>query len=245
MISNNVIATVAAGLLARLRHDLDYVLRVEDEAIREAYTADLKQAEEALSAMQQEERKIATNADLSAAGQTKAMIELAQATVKRLAFLGQRAKTVGQAYDAEHADLLALPPAPKGEPVVAYLREQEVRTYLRSLTLSQVMTAYIKAVENGDNETIRAIKLSPGAPLIDASFIERVDIEQGQLTKTARWTRLQSLEARRDGLRSLNDQVQAMLGGYGKEPTFPTPPIRQAQHLVSGGDPVKPSPANF
>ena len=57
--------------------------------------------------MQQEERKIATNADLSAAGQTKAMIELAQATVKRLAFVGQRAKTVGQAYDAEHADMPA------------------------------------------------------------------------------------------------------------------------------------------
>lgn len=238
------IARATNAFLQGLRERLDRVAAVQDDELRENYTFILRKTAEILEAHATQEAAIAVDRYLSEAGQIARIREVAAATLKKLSpLLLQGAEDAARAYTRLQAVLSAIPDAPKDfSDVVQFLREQEIRMWLRGLSPSERMTKYALAVEQDKVETVRAFKLAPGEPLIDLEIVERFDRQRLEATKPRDLVRLDSLAMMRDQLKEVADHLFLWLSGYGAtwaSKDKPTPPIPSAQHLVGFGNEVK------
>jgi hypothetical protein len=214
-----------------------FVAKIQDDGIREGYETTLRKAIEILDAMEKAVDAIRTNAALSEQGMALKIVELAKTTLKEFAWLFSKADDAESAYTRLRAILFALPDAPKGfSELELALREQELRTWLRSLPQPECMKVYMLAVEQGEMETIRAVKRAPARPLVPLEIIERVDREHIEQTKPKESLRLQSLDVLRLELRAIASMLQGWLGSYGQDVSkFPTHVvIKDGHHLVGG-----------
>jgi hypothetical protein len=245
------IARATNSFLARVKQDLDHVSRIADPDIREGYVGTLRKTADVLESHAVQESAIAVDTNLSQKGQEARLTELTKDTLKKLRFLPERATEADAAYARLEAILFAVPDAPKGSnEVVQFLRESEIRSWLRSLSPAERMKTYLLAVQHDDVEMVRAVRLAPGGPLIPEDIRGRGDRERIETAKPKEFSRLQSLSGLRDQLHGLSNHLQRWLGGYGVNVEFPTPSIRSGQHLVGYGHEVKfpmpnPKPENF
>lgn len=247
------IARATGGFLALLRELLKQVSRIANDDLRDVYLGDLRKVTDILEAHAVQENAISVDTNLSDAGQQAKIVELAKETLKKLRFLLSKADDTAGAYNRLEALLLAVPDAPKNQnELITYLREQEIRTWLRSLSAPDRMQKYQLAVQQENAETIRALRLAPGEPLIAKDIQDRFDREHLERTKPQEMLRLHSLGVIRDELHALAVQLFRWLQGYGAKFDFDgaTPPLKSAQHLLGYGDTVTfpvpiIKPANF
>ncbi|MDP1948721.1 MAG: hypothetical protein Q8L77_14610 [Nitrospirota bacterium] len=236
MITNAIVNPVSSRK-AMLRQWQTFIAKVEDDGIREGYETTLRKAIEILDGMEKAVDAIRTNAALSEQGIGEKINELAKATLKDFTWLFSKADEAEAAYTRLHAVLFALPDAPKGfTEIELALREQELRTWLRSLSEPECMKVYTMAIPQGETEIIRAFKRAPGRPLILLEIVERVDREHIEQTKPKESLRLQSLDVLRQELRAIATMLQGWLGSYGQDVNkFPTHGvIKDGHHLVGG-----------
>lgn len=245
------IARATGGFLAGVQARLDRVSQIPSDDVREGYVGDLRKLTDILEAHAVQENAISVDTNLSQAGQESKIVELAKETLKKLRFLLVKADDAGAAYTRLEALLSAVPDAPKGvNDLIQFFRESEIRTFMRSLTAPERMMKYALAVQSDDVETIRALRLAPGEPLIPKDIQDRFDRERLEVTKPKEMVRLQSFEVLRDQLHELATHLFSWLEGYGAKFDGPMPTVKSAQYLVGYGESVtfpvpKIKPANF
>lgn len=211
----NAIENPVGSRKAMLLQWLTFIVKVQDDGIREGYETTLRKAIEILDVMEKAVDVIRMNAALSEQGMGQKIAELAKATLKEFTWLFSKADDAEVAYTRLHAVLFALPDAPKGfTEIELALREQYLWTWLQSLSEAERMKVYAMAVERGEAEIIRAVKRVPGRPLIPGEIIERVDRQHIEQAKPKESLRLQSLDVLRQELRTIASMLQGWLGGY-------------------------------
>jgi hypothetical protein len=234
------IARATNGFLMQVKVCLDRVSSIADDDLREAHLATLRKAQDILEAHAAEEAAISVDPNLSEQGQVTRVRELAKRTQVKLMFLAEKADEADAAYPRAEALVYAVPDAPKGaNEVVQFLREDSIRRRLEPLSVAERMARYQVAVQRGDVETIRAIRLGPGEPLIPDDVRERIDRQRADVANAKGMRRLRSLETVRSQLHELADSLLGWLKGYGADIRFPTPDMKAAQYLVGYGHEVK------
>src|SRR5215472_5927779 len=179
MIGNNVVAGKLESLRAAVRTMLTQLTVVEDEDIRGNYQGVLERADSVLETGVNRERKIMADTNLSATGQRNAIQALWKETLSALEFVGKKATSLQEAASSLRAELFAIPPTPKGvDPIMAYMREAEIRAWLSRLSKAEVLSKYMVAAQSGNAEMIRAVKLAPGEPMIEPAELDKIDAER-------------------------------------------------------------------
>lgn len=234
MISDNVIAGVAASLLASVQQLREKVLTMAetqsfDMDIVEAFIKALDRAVLLLAELQMAEESIMADALLSAAGKEQKMIAVVQRIHTELEFLEKKAAQWQDAYTSERTALLS-PPKLSSDLLVNAWKQRELRERMRSLSLSAQLRVYRDAVEQREPQLIAALKdpAFSAEMLADprfAEFVQRVDNEYVQKTEPKKWMRLETLQQCATGLVKLSGSIESRLGSYGQVVAFPTPPI--------------------
>lgn len=226
-------APITASLRAltqRIREEI--AIQEFDEANDKDVLSGLMQvidrADVPLAELDAAEQAIQTNANLSEAGKTKAMIEAVATCHSGEKFVTTAAKD-RQAAAAELRRALDAVPKGSGEPVLDYLQSAEIRTELKKLAQHDRMRLFLEAVQQGNTTVLRAIQTDPlgGTPLIPADFLKRVLEENIQQNKPTEWRRWQTLVFAAERLQILSASIEFQMAGYGKLPAFPTPPTRK------------------
>ncbi|TKB74202.1 MAG: hypothetical protein E8D46_10145 [Nitrospira sp.] len=213
---------MVADLLARSA-------KYQDEEVRQQQELRLARVLGILESMEVVFQGIRKNSNLSDAGKLEQFRQLAKEILGSLAWFFKDTVTADEAYVRAHGAILAVPAMPQGRSELAdLLRAQEVRAWMRTLPRASVAFLFIKAVQNGDAEMIRAIRTAPGAALLDDNLIERIVKEN---TEEERLTRLASLDVLRNELRDLSSMLKSWLEGY-KEITIVTPAITPAPNAM-------------
>lgn len=233
------IARATGGFLAQVKALLDRLASIVDDGMRETQLDTLRKVNEILQMHAEQENSISVDRRLSEKGQEEKVIELAKSTLAKLKFLSEREIEADMAYTRLEAVIFTIPKAPEGNEVVQFLREQEIRSFLRGFTPAERMLRYIQAVERDDKDMIRAFRLAPGESLIPNDIRERVDRERHEQTNPSGVTKLSSLDVMRQQLHELNDSLVQWLRGYGAQIKFETPAMKSAQWLVGYGHEVK------
>jgi hypothetical protein len=202
--------------------------KFEDEDLRAQQELRLSRAIDILEKMREKSVGIRTNQNLSEKGVQEQLRQLAKDTLAALGPFFKEAETADATYIRAYGQLLKVPEAPEGRSELAVLmREQEIRTWLRTLALPSLMHTYIAAVRDNDVELIRALRNAPGSALLPPDFIERVARDHVKTTQNDKLIRLEGLDILRQELRDVSNILKTWLMGY--EPvTFPTPSIKQA-----------------
>lgn len=240
MIATNTIAPISGSLRALVQR-----IRQETamEDFKDAHDADvlgrllelLDQADAILVQLDEAEQHIQSNADLSEAGRTKQMIETVAGIYKQLAFVS-KAATDREAAASDLKRKLETLPAPSGDPVVARLDEWEVRERLRGMSQAERMAAYLRATEQGNVAVLRAVEQDPLQELfVPKEYAVRVRQEHLEKTKMKEWRRWQTLRFAMERLQILANSIEFQMAGYGKVPSFPTPPTRQTDLKMQNG----------
>jgi hypothetical protein len=213
---------------------------IADEDMRETQISTLRKGKDILESHATQEAAISVDPNLSEQGQTARLIELTKATLAKLMFLAERADEADTAYARAEAMVYAVPDPPKGaNEVVQFLREDSIRRRLEPLSTAERMSKYLLAVQKDQIETIRAVRLAPGEPLIADEIRQRADRERFELINPKGFRRLKSLDVVRSQLHELSDHLVTWLRGYGAEIKFPQPTMKPAQYLVGYGNEVK------
>jgi len=233
MITTNTIAAIAPSLRAltqRLREEAQAHQEFEagDHAIIVSFTDLLDQVDLLLAELAMAEEAVSTNERLSSVGKTEEMSRIVADIHKRLSFVQKKSSERRDAFESEKAVIFSVP-KPVGDAVVAFLREAEVRSRVRALSMDDRMRLYLDAVQRGQSLVVRAIKdadATLGEVLLDPSFIERVDREAVELGQPERWARLQTLEKCAAWLQTLAGAIDGLMSGYGQPLAFPGRPTR-------------------
>ena len=219
---------MTAGFLSAVRLVQGRVPRIADPDLRETMERALRDLADKADRHSVMETKILNDTNLSESGKATRLLELTNQTRNELKGLLEKTVDADEASTRLQALLFAVPDPPKGDnELLQYLRESELRTWLRSVPQTERMNYYLSAVARGDIETVRAIRLAPGVPLIPQDFRERVDREHIEATKPKESLRLQSLNEVREHLHALVDHAEQWLRS-----DVPTPPIKKAPDLV-------------
>jgi hypothetical protein len=104
---------------------------------------------------------------------------------------------------------------PKGDPMVTFLREQELRSRIPK---GEANKEYLAALGADDLETARAILDASGRPLITDEIKRRGEEDYAKRTNPAAWAQLQSLDYFKDHLKSLVEQVRIWVLALGATP---------------------------
>lgn len=191
---------------------LNRVAKYADPGIGQEQEVRLTRVLGILESMEVVFQGIRKNQNLSDAGKLEQFRQLAKEILGSLAFFFGAAKEADEAHARARGAIFAVPAMPQGHSEMKeLLRAQEIRAWLRTLPRASVAFLFIKAVQNGDAETVRAIRTAPGAALLDDNLIERIVKEN---TEEERLTRLASLDVLRNELRDLSSMLRAWLEGY-------------------------------
>lgn len=104
---------------------------------------------------------------------------------------------------------------PKGDAMVIFLREQELR---QSIPKTEAGKAYLNALGSDDLETARALLNAPGAPWISDEIKRRGEEAYAQRTNPKALAQRQSLESFQDYLESLAEHVRTWFLALGASP---------------------------
>ncbi len=106
--------------------------------------------------------------------------------------------------------------APKGNELVQALRDQEIRS---SIGKKEAMASFLRAVDTGDLETVRALLLAPGPAWLTDEIIRRGKESFALRTNPEAWERIQYVEVLRDTLRVLAEAIAKWLLALGASPS--------------------------
>jgi len=231
VITNNVIGSVVHGPLAlvqRLNEELSVEkLRGATSTVMASAVSKLDEAASILEAFRVKEAAIQTDANLSDQGKRTKMETTAKEFHAKLAFVEQAANDRREAARQLRAELDTLPKVTT-DPVLAYLREQEIRQELRKLAQPERMKLVSQSVERKDLSILQAVRNDPfnAHELIPHEFMSRMldqSLEKNRAEDLERW---RTLTLCAEKLQLLANTLDVVLGRYRLDlPTFPTPPI--------------------
>jgi len=210
----------SASLLTRIRHDRTEPLKPGFDADGgERYQMALARLEQQVSAVQLEESAILKDRLLTDEGQRKKLTALAGGIVVSFDWLGQMLSQADAAASRlSHVLFSPIMATPKGDAVVQYLRDQEIRHSLGAASVSEWNAAYLLALERGDLETARALETAPGPARVSPDMRRRGEEAYGRRTNPAAWEQLQAVEHLTEHLSSLAGQTAQWLVGLGASP---------------------------
>ncbi len=225
-IATNSVAPISGSLLAqveKLRGDAWGKQEFEnlDPDVIESLIDILDQAKNVLVVLADEEARVQTNADLSDAGQIKAMTKAIKSARDKLQLVNKKSVERRQAYEQESIAIHSAP-QPASEALPGAFREAEIREKWQGAPLHEQMRAYQNAAQNGWSATMRALKDAKvfGADPRLTAFIRRVDQERFEAKEPTRWARLKALKYSAEVLQALAMGFDFRLSGYGEMPSF-------------------------
>lgn len=156
---------------------------------------------------------------LSPEGKVQKLATLAERITPDFSFLGNVLQQADAARD-RLTKLLYDPitAKPKGNEIVIFLREQEIRQALRSASASERQAKFLLALEADDLETSRALLDWPGGPMISADIRRRGEEAYARRVNAPAWEKLQAVEYMREHLASLATQTGQWLMSLGATP---------------------------
>jgi hypothetical protein len=158
-------------------------------------------------------KRILADTTLTQEGQRKKLATLAAEILKEFAFVADPLRdTEAAVARLMHLMLDPITAKPKGDATMIFLREQEIRS---TLSKSDAPTAYLRALESDDLETVRAILDAPGQRWVSDDIKQRGQDEYARRTNPNAWEQVQSLLYFADHLRSLVAQVRQWFQALG------------------------------
>jgi hypothetical protein len=204
--------------------DLQQQLRLHASAMDHAQAPKLPGWAKALT-------KLSTGLDMHAAGEARIEAD------RRLSPEGKRQAVAKLARDldvqwlrtlqddvakalARIGKLLFSPlPDPKGDvpSLLAFLREQEIRSRYEGAKTTEIDLAYANAVERSDIETQRALLLAPGGSLVTEKVREQLADEHARRTHPEAYAEWQNLQQTQAHVARLEQQLETWATGLGAE----------------------------
>lgn len=155
------------------------------------------------------------NTSLSNDGQQKAIAALGTKAVPAFEWLARMRDQAIAAYTAmTHTLLDPLTTKPQGDPILIFLREQELR---RTIPRDNSDTLFLRALETDDLETCRALLDAPGRSVITDEIQQRGEEEYAKRTNAPVYAKRESKELLRDELMMLAGVIASWLLSLGAD----------------------------
>jgi hypothetical protein len=196
------------GLLSRIQQDQRQPERDPSGQRKETLGGVRQWATRTFTTLADQVKKIRDDTSLSAVGQRQRLAELAKKT--DLSFLASK-RTETEADVARLRTLLVAVPRPTGDPVLTFLREQELRSAFKDKPQHAIAAAYHKAVAAGQHELVRALTEGPAGSLVEADFKTRVEIEHAETAQPAVFANYEEAQNLQEHLNSLETHATRVL----------------------------------
>lgn len=184
-----------------------------DDDGKERWRIAVDKLDEGVQPVAVEETTILSNKQWSDEGKRAKRTELATRVVRNFEWLGQMLQQADDAKRRLETILLApLTEPPKGNEVVLFLQDQELR---QTIGKREAHAAFLKAVELGDTTTTRALLSAPGPAWVSDDIRQRGEAAYAQRTNPDAWQKLQYVEFLRENLAALAAPVAQWLMGLG------------------------------
>lgn len=213
----------------QLAGDVDRLL--EDPERRDVLRAVLTRLDKVAASSESEESKIKQDARLWPEGQRAQLKDLASKKADELKFFQDELVKINTSYqfmsdslftDTGQAQLdraYDRQPVPLEEnPVLAFLRQQEIRTDWKLKSQPERDAEYLRAVQAGDREIVKALSSAPGHPVVTPSLKVRADYHYAEQNFPAAFKNFGQISALREQLKGLSDLTTKWLDGLGAQP---------------------------
>jgi hypothetical protein len=157
---------------------------------------------------------------LSAEGKVEKLRELAEVATEEFRWIGREVDHIHEAQARLNALCLDYLIVPRDtDKQIQYWREMEIRQSLRHQPEHVRNIAFLKAAEQLDGETMRAIQTGPGGPWIAGEPIKRAEEIYGQRRNPEAWKTLQSLNVYLEHVLGVADHIAQALLTWRAEPS--------------------------
>jgi hypothetical protein len=179
----------------------------------------VQRAEAQAQAWSQRESAIMRNVKLSNEGRKDAKATLADEARKESKWLGDKRAQIVEAR-SRLRELVLDTARPKGaDPLISFLREQEIRSAYRGRPQVDRDVAFLGAAERLDAETMRALLDVPGTGAgVSDEARRRGEASYGQRKNPEAWGRIQELDVLLDHVASVAEQLGRVLLTMGADP---------------------------
>ena len=196
--------------------------RLTEQPKRDLSTDDLNLKFTALKKLDPAVLKVAADIDavqkntsLSHDGQQKAIAAIGTKSVPSFEWLARMRDAAVNGYDEHTRTLLdPLTAKPTGDPILIFLREQELR---QGIPRDKADTLFLLALETDDLETCRALLDAPGRSMITDDIRERGQDQYAQRTNPTVYVQRASKELLRDELEMLVGVIRSWLLSLGAD----------------------------
>lgn len=213
-------STTTSDLAQRVQRRLEAVTAQGlDSDVRKALHRALKGLQRAIEDLGQQEVKISQDSRLTEEGRKACLATVVLQQVRDLSWLGTLLREAEAAYDRLYRILFPGPQKAAGDAVLAYLREQEIRTRCMKLQQRERTLVYRQAVAQGKEEIIRALAGWPGEVLVPPSMQESIAREHVMASHPEAYKRLEDLHLLCHELGIVAEQTRDWLRDLGTEPS--------------------------
>lgn len=203
--------TMTATIQSRIRQDqLDAPRRISDNDLLPTWQRALSIGETIATEIAKEEVRLKADERLTEAGRREALAKGAQGKVAALKAISTLRAEVTAAAQRQRVDVCEVSKyqcADKIEEVYELLLGQEIRTSARGKSQAELIHFFQDAVTNGHVQVQRALLHGPMGPMLPHDLARRMLEAHVEQTQPAKYRRLQSTEALRDHLVSLEQHA--------------------------------------
>lgn len=205
-------------------HDMAHRIRDSLEALnakgidsetRKTFHRALKGLQRAFEDLHQDEILIRRDSRLSCEARTECLATTVLQKLREMSWLWLLLRDADAAHDRLHRRLFTGPGKAKENPVIAFLREQEIRVKWKKLPQGEVDSAYRHAIEQGNEEVVRALIFNLGGSLVSPAVREQIEKQRALSANPDSIKKLEDLRLLRQELGLLADEIRQWLHDLG------------------------------
>lgn len=171
-----------------------------------------------LQTLHDADKAIDADKHLSEAGKTDRRVKAMKKTRGELKFLADEVVGLTADITRRNNELFEVPAVSKEDRVPDLLAQQEHRSIMRGKPYAEIILAYERALNTGNDVLRRALVLAPEGSLVQPKDRKRLEIEHASTTMKADYQRLEELEVLHETLNTVLGHVeQALEGKVGHE----------------------------
>lgn len=199
-----------------------------DSEVRKTLHRALKGLQRVIEEMGQQEVLISQDPRLTCEGRKECLATVILQKVRELSWLKIILRDADSAYDRLQRLLFTGPKKREGNEVLAFLREQGIRAKYKGLPQKEIDQAYEQAVEQGNDEVVRALIFALGGSLVSPSIQKDIEKKQAKALSPEGFRKLDDLKLLREELGSLTDQTAQWLRGLGDDWSNPSAEVSKS-----------------
>lgn len=200
-----------------------------DSETRKTFHRALKGLHRAIEDMREDEISIRLDSRLSCEARTECLATTVLEKVQELSWVWLLLRDADLAHDRLYRRLFPEPAKARGNPVIAFLREQEIRSTHMRLPQCEIDSAYRHAITQGNDEVVRALTFALTGSLVSPAIREQIEKQQALSVNPEGFKKLEDLQLLRQELGLLADEIRQWLHSLGARPS---------NYRADGGSPV-------